>query len=142
MWHSRFCSTLVTDTNRPATNSPDTGTITVGSFVTKLYAIRTYILTVTRIYTFITVTVTDTTAVAITMSSVNFANWNRNHNTPFKIYCLFHVPPGLAFKTPTFQSQTVFTCFQRMSERRLFPVTALPNCMYNRGGVCLLCGTN
>jgi len=79
---------------------------------------------------------TDTTVVAIIIpSSANSANWNRNHRSPFKIYWLFHVPPGLAFKTPTFWSQRVFTCFLRIAERRLFPVTALPDCLYNRGGV-------
>jgi len=94
---------MVIDKNRPKPNSADAGTITVGSFVTKLYAMQTYTLTVTRIYSFIIVTVTDTTVAAIMITStVNFARWNRNHNSPFKIYWLFHVPPGLAFKTPTF----------------------------------------
>jgi hypothetical protein len=98
-----FATALVTDKNRPKPNSANAGTITVGSFVTKLNATQTYILTITRIYIFITANVTDTTVVAIIMmSTVNFANWNRNHNSPFKIYWLFHVPSGLAFKIPTF----------------------------------------
>jgi hypothetical protein len=101
------CATsLVIDKNRPKTNSADAGTIAIDSCVTKLYAMQTYFLTVTRIHIFIIAIVTDTTIVAIIlMSSANFASWNRNHNSPFKIYNLFYEPPRLAFKTPTFRSQ-------------------------------------